>query len=81
MGKNKHYINPDGDLINCFACGRDTHAKHGYCYRCIASSSSSKTATHISDQKDRHIKSKEDSFMMDSDGFYDDFEDYIDMER
>ena len=28
-------INPQGKLINCTVCGRDTEAKYGVCGRCI----------------------------------------------
>lgn len=27
--------NPNGELINCLTCGRDTTAKGGCCYRCV----------------------------------------------
>jgi hypothetical protein len=28
-------INPKGELMCCWHCGRDTHAKHGICSICL----------------------------------------------
>lgn len=74
-------INPKRKLINCLGCGRDTTAMYGYCYRCSVSSSTNKNAQQINENKDRNMKKRDNEFRLDSDGYYDDYEEYIDLER
>ena len=44
--------NPNGELICCLGCGRDTWSKDGYCNKCIGQSSHFNS--QINDRKDRH---------------------------
>ena len=48
-------LNEKGKLINCFGCGRDTTARHGYCYRCVGTGNPYRNITQMpKESKDRH---------------------------
>ena len=75
-------VNPNSELMNCLGCGRDTIRKGGYCAKCLpANLMQTGAPQHIDDRKDRHIRKESETFRMDTDGFYEDFEYEKDMER
>jgi len=56
----KEQVNPNGELVNCLSCGRDTTRKDGYCSKCLPLGS--KRFEHINDLKDRKQLSVGDRF-------------------
>jgi len=45
-------------MYNCKGCGRDTNARGGFCYRCIAHEGFATTKGQIHDTKDRQRTEK-----------------------
>ena len=43
------YVNPNGEIMNCEGCGRDTRSKSGLCARCVGNCS------QIDDRRGRKI--------------------------